>query len=114
MNMTDQKSGDFFKVKALLMGLSISFASTAFANPNSSTYHYLPADTLKESIQSSLNEQQIDVSGVEIVVDEQGYVRVEGEVSSKQAADNIVNTIAHKDGVYSTYTKLSYPQSALN
>lgn len=110
MKTINKNQGNFLGAKALLAGLGLVFASTAFADPASSTYHYYPADALKSSIQSSLTEQQIDVSTLEIKADETGAVSAEGDVASKEAADSIAKVISEKEGVYSVYTRLVYPQ----
>jgi hypothetical protein len=109
MKTVKQNQGNFLGAKALLAGLALVFASAAFADHVSSTYHYYPADELKSSIQSSLTEQQIDVSALEIKVDEVGAVSAEGDVASKEAADSIAKVITEKEGVYSVYTRLVYP-----
>ena len=109
MKTVKQNQGNFLGAKALLAGLGLVFASAAFADHASSTYHYYPADELKSSIQSSLTEQQIDVSALEIKVDEVGAVSAEGDVASKEAADSIAKVITEKEGVYSVYTRLVYP-----
>ena len=110
MKLVNQNQGHFLGAKALLAALGLVFASAAFASPTSSTYHYYPADALKNNIQTALTEQQIDISGLEIVTDEQGAVSVEGEVASKQVAETIAKVIDQKEGVYSAFTRLVYPQ----
>ncbi len=111
MNNPHKKTQNIFSVKSLLAGLTLMFASTAFANTDigTVTYDYMPADALKTSIENSLSAQQIDYSNVEINVDDKGIVSVSGDVASKEAATMISKLIKEKQGVYMLYSKLNYP-----
>jgi|GEM_PF-5893464 osmotically-inducible protein OsmY len=110
METVNQNQGIFLSGKALLAAVGLVFTSAAFANPVSTTYHYHSANELKSSIESSLADQQVDVSALEIKTDEAGAVSAVGDVASKEAADSIVKVLEEKDGVYSVYTRLVYPQ----
>ena len=111
MNNPHKIAQNLSGVKSLLAGLALVFASTAFADVDVDgvTYDYIPADTLKASIQQSLSAQQIDYSNLEIDVDDKGTVNVSGDVPSKQAANAITKVIKEKQGVYMLYSKLNYP-----
>lgn len=116
-----QKAQNLFATKSLLAGLILAFASSAFTssvfantdftstNTDSVTYNYVPADALKSSIENNLRAQQVDLSGLEIDVNDKGIVNVIGDVDSKQAADTITHVIKEKQGVYALYSELSYP-----
>ncbi len=111
MSNLHKKPQILFGVKSLLAGLFLVFTSSIFANTDidSVTYNYMPADALKSSIQSSLSAQQVDLSGLEIDVDDKGTFNVSGDVDSKQSADTITKVIKEKQGVYMLYSKLNYP-----
>ncbi len=116
MNNLHNKTQTSFGTKSLLVGLMLAFAGSAYANTDftntdtdSVTYNYMPADALKSSIENNLRAHQIDLSSLEIDVNDKGAVNVFGDVDSKQAADTITHVIKEKQGVYALYSKLSYP-----
>lgn len=116
MNNLSNKTQTLFGTKSLFVGLMLAFASSVYANTDftntdtdSVTYNYIPADTLKSSIEDNLRAHQIDLSSLEIDVNDKGAVNVFGDVDSKKAADTITQLIKEKQGVYALYSELSYP-----
>jgi len=99
-----------FIQKSLFVTLGLLATSGAFANLNEPIYQYLPAGVLKQNIQATLSQHQIDVSQLDIQIDEQGIVNASGNVESKQQADNITKIIQDSQAVYAVFGKFIYPQ----
>lgn len=96
--------------KSLLLALGLVATGAAFASQNEPMYQYLPAGVLKQNIEATLNQHQIDASQLDIQIDDQGIVNASGHVASKQEADNITKIIQNSQAVYAVFGKFIYPQ----
>lgn len=98
-----------FMQKSLLVTLGLVAASAAFATQSEPMYQYLPADVVKQNIEATLSQHQIDASQLELQIDEQGIVNASGNVESKEQADNITKIIQNSQAVYAVFGKFIYP-----
>lgn len=98
-----------FLQKSLFVALSLVAASAAFANQSEPMYQYLPADVVKQNIEATLNQHQIDATHLDIQIDDQGIVNASGNVESKEQADNITKIIQESQAVYAVFGKFIYP-----
>ena len=98
-----------FMQKSLLLALGLVAASAAFSAQSDPMYQYLPADVLKQNIEATLSQHQIDASQLDIQTNDQGIVNVSGNVESKAQADNITNIIQNSQAVYAVFGKFIYP-----
>jgi hypothetical protein len=99
-----------FMQKPLFVTLGLLAASTAFANQSEPMYQYLPAEVVKQNIETTLSQHQIDASNLDIQIDSQGIVNASGNVGSKQEAENITKIIQDSQAVYGVFGKFIYPE----
>jgi osmotically-inducible protein OsmY len=109
-------STQHFAQQSLMFALGLMATSAVFANPavknqSEPIYNYLPAEELKVNVESALSANQIDVSNLDIQVDEKGVVNASGNVESKQQADNITKIIKDTQSVYMVFGRFVYPQT---
>lgn len=71
-------------------------------------YHFLPSDTVVNNVKTSLQNQGIDISAVQVDADAEGVVQLRGEVSSKQDAEAVTKLAKQSEGVYAVLGSLRY------
>ncbi len=98
-----------FMQKSLLVALGLVAATTAFATQSEPMYQYLPADVVKQNIEATLSQHQIDASRLDIQIDDRGIVNASGNVESKEQADSITKIIQDSQAVYAVFGKFIYP-----
>lgn len=71
-------------------------------------YNFLPSDTVKEKVSYNLQVHGVDMSALDVKVDEQGVVRLSGEAYSKQQVETITRIVQGTEGVYGVLGNMRY------
>ena len=96
-----------YLMSSVLSGILMVSGAQAMAK-GEPMYDFLPSDTVVDNVKTTLQNNGIDVSNIQVDADAQGVVQLTGEADSKQQVEKITRLAQEADGVYAVLGELRY------